>query len=93
MSSLRQQRLTVLVGAPGEVSNRLALGGLVAQLCRRAGDVTGKTGATPPAAVPTVERRSPVPGRGQRESLHVVTEWTDETLRDLFEQLDLRVLH
>ncbi|HLL12658.1 MAG TPA: hypothetical protein VK570_16465, partial [Rubrivivax sp.] len=91
--ALRQQRLTVLVDAVGQVRDRLVTDGLVAQLCRRAGDAASKSGAAPPAVVPPVERRRPAPGRGQRESLHVVSEWTEETLRGLFEQLDLRALH
>ncbi|HLL20378.1 MAG TPA: hypothetical protein VK439_16485, partial [Rubrivivax sp.] len=90
--ALRQHRLTVLVGTPREAGNRLTLDALVAQLGRRAGDSARKGGATPPAVVPAVERRRPAAGRGQRESVHVVTEWTEETLRGLFEQLDLRAL-
>ncbi|HZF81098.1 MAG TPA: hypothetical protein VEZ89_15050, partial [Rubrivivax sp.] len=91
--ALRQQRLTVLVDASAEPGDRLELHGLMAQLCRRAGDGPRKSGAAPPEVVPAAERRSAVPGRGQRESLHVVSEWTEETLRGLFEQLDLRTLH
>lgn len=91
--ALRQQPLTVLVGAAGELGNRPALDSLLAQLSRRTGDVGRKDGVAPLAVEPKVERRKSVPRRAQRESLHVVTEWTEETLRGLFEQLDLQALH